>query len=390
MASSCDITKTKKDNLKHNINNTLKKLKPEEPDSISNIEIDDENFIDIEKENIVIYKDLNILFLSKKELGKIAYENNKDIFLDATFKSCNKLYSQLLIIRVYNETYKEFLTIAFIYMTLKSELLYKRVLESFKNFIIENNNLNPDVILFNKAHIDMELALSNAILDKFKNCKIKYCYYHLGQAFNRHINNNAYANLFNNNYTAKELIYSLKALCHIRTDFVLAVFYSLEEEANNLNIPLVTQFYNYFKNEYINILDYNSWNYYNETKHYTNNACEAYHNHLNRIVGMKKPDFWYSINIIKNELNTFKNKYYNLIANNGPKNDTSKSKYDNIINIINYNNVNFNNLRLRYENNIIDFNEPIYIDDDSGVDLNIFSIYIQYWVDKAKLLSKYI
>ena len=127
---------------------------------------------DIEKENIVIYKYFNILSLSKKELGKIVYENNKDIFLDATFKSCNKLYSQLLIIRVYNKTYNEFLTIAFIYMTSKSELLYKRVLESFKNFIIETNNLNPNVILFNKAHIDMELALSNAILAKFNNCKI--------------------------------------------------------------------------------------------------------------------------------------------------------------------------------------------------------------------------
>ena len=180
MVSYIDITKTKKDNLKHNINNKLKQLKPEEPDSISNIEINDENFMglgfrvqgDIEKENIVIYKYFNILFLSKKELGKIVYENNKDIFLDATFKSCNKLYSQLLIIRVYNKTYNEFLTIAFIYMTSKSELLYKRVLESFKNFIIETNNLNPNVILFNKAHIDMELALSNAILAKFNNCKI--------------------------------------------------------------------------------------------------------------------------------------------------------------------------------------------------------------------------
>ena len=99
---------------------------------------------DIEKENIVIYKYFNILSLSKKELGKIVYENNKDIFLDVTFKNCNKLYSQLLIIRVYNKTYNEFLTIAFIYMTSKSELLYKRVLESFKNFIIETNILNPN------------------------------------------------------------------------------------------------------------------------------------------------------------------------------------------------------------------------------------------------------
>ena len=129
MVSYIDITKTKKDNLKHNINNKLKQLKPEEPDSISNIEINDENFMglgfrvqgDIEKENIVIYKYFNILSLSKKELGKIVYENNKDIFLDVTFKNCNKLYSQLLIIRVYNETYNEFLTIAFIYIASKSE-----------------------------------------------------------------------------------------------------------------------------------------------------------------------------------------------------------------------------------------------------------------------------
>ena len=66
MPSSIDITMTKKGNIKHIINNKLKKLKPEEPDSIPNIEIDDLNFIDIEKGDIMIYKDLNILFLSKK------------------------------------------------------------------------------------------------------------------------------------------------------------------------------------------------------------------------------------------------------------------------------------------------------------------------------------
>ena len=58
-------------------------------------------------ENIVVYKDLNKLFLSKKELAKIAFINNNDIFLDATFKVCNKLFSQLLIIRVYNDNFKE-------------------------------------------------------------------------------------------------------------------------------------------------------------------------------------------------------------------------------------------------------------------------------------------
>ena len=86
--------------------------------------------MDIEVENIVAYKDLNILFLSKKELTKIAFINNNDIFLNATFKVCNNLFSQLLIIRVYNDNFNEFFVIAFIYMTNESELLCKEVLLS--------------------------------------------------------------------------------------------------------------------------------------------------------------------------------------------------------------------------------------------------------------------
>lgn len=389
MSSKIDITETKKDNLKHNIYNALKKAQPEEPKNISDIEITDNNFIDSEKENIVIYKDLNILFLSKNELAKIAYINNKDLFLDATFKVCNKLFSQLLIIRVYNEQFNEFFTIAFIYMTSKSELLYKRALSSFKNFILENNNISDNDIIFKNIHIDMELALSNAVKSTFNFCSIKYCYFHFGQAINRHINNNAYFNLFNDNLKAKELIFSLKALAHIRTEFVLSVFYSLEDEAKSLNIPLVNQFYDYFKNEYINLLDYNSWNYYKERKHFTNNCCEAYHNKLNKIIGMKKPHFWFSINIIKNELILFKNKYYNLIANNGPINNQHTGVIDRILNLVNYNDVQFNNLRLSYEQNIEDFSAPIIVDEDEGIDLVTYQIYNNYWINKVKILSKY-
>ena len=108
--------------------------------------------MDIQGENIVAYKDLNILFLSKKELTKIAFINNNDIFLNATFKICNNLYSQLLIIRVYNDNFNEFFVIAFIYMTNESELLYKEVLLSFKSFIIDNNNIPPNSIIL-KEHI---------------------------------------------------------------------------------------------------------------------------------------------------------------------------------------------------------------------------------------------
>ena len=56
--------------------------------------------MDSEGENIVVYKDLNILFLSKEELTKIAFINNNDIFLDVTLKVCNNLFSEIQIVRV--------------------------------------------------------------------------------------------------------------------------------------------------------------------------------------------------------------------------------------------------------------------------------------------------
>ena len=164
MSSSIDISQTKKGNLKHNINNALKKLRPEESEDI-------------------------------------------------------------LIMRIYIENFNEYLIIEFIYMTSKTQILHKRVLSFFKSYFMNNNNLNSDDNLFNTAHIDMELALSNAIIDIFKNCKIKYCYFHFGQCFNKRLNNKVYINLFNNNYREREIIYSLKALCLIKTEFVIPVFY---------------------------------------------------------------------------------------------------------------------------------------------------------------------
>ena len=104
---------------------------------------------------------------------------------------------------------------------------------------------------------------------------------------------------------------------------------------------------------------------------------------------MKKPHLWFSINIIKNQLILFKNKYYNLIANNGPINNISKGIINKILNIINYNDAQFNILRLNYEDNIVDANAPIIIDEQTGIDLDIYEIYNNYWLDNAKLLSKY-
>ena len=89
---------------------------------------------------------------------------------------------------------------------------------------------------------------------------------------------------------------------------------------------------------------------------------------------MKKSNLWFSVNIIKNQLFLLKNKYWSLIANNGPINNISKGIIDKILNIINYNDAQFNILLLNYEDSIVDFNDPFIIDEQTGIDLDNYEI----------------
>ena len=89
---------------------------------------------------------------------------------------------------------------------------------------------------------------------------------------------------------------------------------------------------------------------------------------------MKKQNLWFSVNIIKNKLFLLKNKYCSLIANNGPINNISKGIIDKILNIINYNDAQFNILLLNYEDSIADFNDPFIIDEQTGIDLDNYEI----------------
>ena len=89
---------------------------------------------------------------------------------------------------------------------------------------------------------------------------------------------------------------------------------------------------------------------------------------------MKKQNLWFRVNIIKTQLFLLKNKYCSLIANNGPINNISKGIIDKILNIINYNDAQFNILLLNYEDNIVDFNDPFIIDEQTGIDLDNYEI----------------
>ena len=203
-------------NIRQNIYNHIKKNIPKDPISINDINRNDSKFINDNGENILIYKDLNILVLTTINAVKIACENKKDLFLDATFKTVNKLYKQLLIIRIYSEKFNEFFTICFIFMTSKTNLLYKRAINSLLSFFKEKNNIFGNDLTFKYFPCDMEEALIKAIKEIITDTKIKLCYFHFSQSIMRRIHNSIYEDLFQRIAVSKTLILSCKALSFIK------------------------------------------------------------------------------------------------------------------------------------------------------------------------------
>ena len=264
-----------------------------------------------------------------------------------------------------------------------------RVLDCFMTYMKETNNIIDNSFRFTYTHSDMEEGLIRAIQDKMKDTKIKLCYFHFSQALMRKINNNFYEDLFQRVLSAKTLILSCKGLAFIKPEFVNDVFYRLKEDVEDLNEPLLNNFYIYFEKEYILNFTYEKWNYFLKTKHLTNNACEGYNSKLLRLADYKIPTFWHNIEIIQNELEFFSNRYHDLIADNSNPAADIVSNINRIYNLSINNYSNFNNLRQRYEHNIRDIDEEIYVGMEN-IDDDVFQIYIEFWYEKVKIISTYV
>lgn len=49
----------------------------------------------------------------------------------------------------------------------------------------------------------------------------------------------------------------------------------IKRRCHDIDVSTLKEFYDYFEKEYILNYDTNMWNYYLQSKHFTNNACEG-------------------------------------------------------------------------------------------------------------------
>ena len=88
------------------------------------------------------------------------------------------------------------------------------------------------------------------------------------------------------------------------------IFALIKKENKNNNFK---EFLNYFENEYINKYGVESWNYAENVRHVTNNACESYNSKLNRLFSVK-PTFYkllYELRLEEHQISVTYNKRKN-------------------------------------------------------------------------------
>lgn len=126
-------------------------------------------------------QDTGIIILTCETNLKFLADSTEEIFVDGTFKSCPKYFFQLYSIHGMKNGH--FIPLVFALLPGKTEEIYRLMWTSLIN-ICSSKNL---VIKVPVIHVDFEYAMYKILIEIFFDAKIKFCRFHLGQAWWRKI-----------------------------------------------------------------------------------------------------------------------------------------------------------------------------------------------------------
>ncbi len=279
------------DSLKSSLYRKKNKELPDNVENFQEIDINSPYLKTKDEKEFCFYKnDECLIFMSETQIN-ILFNNQKNIFIDATFFSAPKT-TQLLIIRANDDYSKNYYTILFSIMKNKTEKLYKEIFNQMKlkiNSYKEKYNINKSINI-KTIHSDFEIGLINAARAAWPASKIKLCLFHFRQSIER--KKKQYNNLLKNEIEVQQIFKQINTLPLIPIEYVEPVFTTIENENrfNELN-----SFFIYFRETYIKRFNPELWNYYNIANHRTNNVCEGYNNRINGFFS-QKPTLWQLIN----------------------------------------------------------------------------------------------
>ena len=158
------------------------------------------------------------------------------------------------------------------------ELVFRHLNENIKKHLDFD-----DEYYINELHTDFEIQIGKACRMIYPNVQIKYCIWHMKISLINKMNSLCKKDIEEDDdllilYNMINNLY----LCH--PDYVKIVFDKIKENSDNENFD---KFLKYFDDNYIKIYKINNWNYYNNFRHITNNACESYNAKINNFFSKK-------------------------------------------------------------------------------------------------------
>lgn len=234
-----------------------------------------------------------VLFTSSIQIKKI--DECEKLYMDGTFHCSPKNYYQLFNIIWREKKTGILLPLIFILMTSKSFFLYQDIFENIKT-LLSNNNISID---FKKVFImmDFEKGARKAIKKVFPKCKLLGCYFHYTKAlWNKAKKQGLFKKeIFKDTYT---LIFSLKIYVFIPTEEKKEY---LERLKNLYKEKRQFKSFLYYFEKYWSVNDFLNFEDCDRTDFIarTDNACENFHNNLNKLVGISHPKISFLIDKIK-------------------------------------------------------------------------------------------
>ena len=181
---------------------------------------------------------------------------------------------------------------------------YRQVLQALK---IAVRQATGHRLRLRTVIVDFELAAINAFQSEFPHSNVKGCYFHLNQAFWKHIQELGLTRAYRDDRRVKKLFKKIMALGFLPIPHVIRSFWNLRTSRRTRRLvaryPNLDVFINYVNNTYMNgNFPPTMWNVYSrpmETR--TNNIVESFHRGWNKAVGVRHPSIWVFVRVLKDQ-----------------------------------------------------------------------------------------
>ena len=269
---------------------------PEAAKTIEDIVLDGEWCKTLGNEDFVLPRASNdtLIFTGKTNLQFLS--QCKTIYVDGTFKSCPKPFTQVYSIHGLYGGYV--VPLVYALLTDKSATTYYNIFGKVRDA------MSAHKLIFNPIYIvsDFESSLPEAINLQFPNATYMGCHFHFGQALWRRVQAVGLVTKYREEQPVRTFIECCNALAFIPIGEVSSEFSELVAQLSDSDKGQLAPFIDYFKLTWLSgTFPLQLWNKYGCDKHHrTNNAMENWHGRINKLLPTHLNIFIF-INAIKDD-----------------------------------------------------------------------------------------